>query len=227
MDMLQHLLQSDAAAPRLTFYNESSGARMDFSAQTLDNWVSKIANFFQEELELDPVAALDSKVLVHLPTSWQPAVIALGAMAAGVPVAFNSGELEGSVPDVVFTSPGEYEEVSQAFATADVVLVTDDPFGRGVVESGGELPTGAIDFGPTVRFYGDQFFGPTTALPQQFPDAGPAQRIMASGWSDAASFRDLILKPLAAGGSAVIVSGICPAERLDEIAGNEKVDVRL
>ena len=46
--MLNHLLNADAAAPRLTVYNESTGARMDFSAQTLENWFAKIANMLEE-----------------------------------------------------------------------------------------------------------------------------------------------------------------------------------
>ena len=36
-----------------------------------------------------------------------------------------------------------------------------------------------------------------------------------------------VLEPLAAGGSAVIVAGMCPAERLEEIAANEKATARL
>ncbi|MCK6160638.1 TIGR03089 family protein [Corynebacterium simulans] len=223
MDMLQHLLSADAAAPRLTFYNEATGARMDFSAQTLDNWVSKIANMLLEELEL----ASDSLIFLDLPVSWQPAVIALGAIAAGVDTAFTRAELDGASPDVIFAAPEGFAELSEEFTGADVVLVTDDPFGRGVIESGGELPAGAIDFGPTVRFYGDQFYGPTSALPELYPAAGPAQRVMSAGWKDKGSFKKLILEPLACGGSAVIFAGMCTAERLEEIAANEKVDLRL
>jgi len=36
-----------------------------------------------------------------------------------------------------------------------------------------------------------------------------------------------VLEPLAAGGSAVIVAGMCPTERLEEIAVNEKATARL
>ncbi|MGX1738460.1 TIGR03089 family protein [Corynebacterium flavescens] len=223
MELLKHLLRSDAAAPRLTFYNESTGARMDFSAQTLDNWVSKIANMLQEELDLDE----DSTIGISLPVSWQPAVIALGALAAGVNTEFLNADSSDAAPDAVFCSPEDFSAVTAAYPGADVVLVSDDPFGRGIVESGGELPAGAIDFGPTVRFYGDQFFGPTTALPQLYPsDLGP-QRVLSGGWHDEESFQHLVLEPLAAGGSAVIVAGMCPAERIEDIAANEKVTLRL
>ncbi|MDN6098894.1 MAG: TIGR03089 family protein [Corynebacterium flavescens] len=223
MELLKHLLRSDAAAPRLTFYNESTGVRMDFSAQTLDNWVSKIANMLQEELDLDE----DSTIGISLPVSWQPAVIALGALAAGVNAEFLNADSSDTAPDAIFCSPADFSAVTAAYPGADVVLVSDDPFGRGIVESGGELPPGAIDFGPTVRFYGDQFFGPTTALPQLYPsDLGP-QRVLSGGWHDEESFQHLLLEPLAAGGSTVIVAGMCPAERLEDIAANEKVTLRL
>ena len=223
MELLKHLLRSDAAAPRLTIYNESTGARIDFSAQTLDNWVSKIANMLQEELDLEE----NSTILIDLPASWQPAVIALGATAAGVGVEFSTAGKESRQPDAVFCSASEFGEATSAYPGADVVLVSEDPFGRGILESGGELPTGAIDFGPTVRFYGDQFFGPTTALPQLYPsDLGP-QRVLSGGWHDQESFRRAVLEPLAAGGSAVIVTGMCSAERLQEIAANEKVTLHI
>ena len=86
MQFLAHLLRSDPNCPRLTVYNESTGARMDFSAQTLDNWVAKISNMLDEELELDAGDA----IAIDLPVSWQAAVIALGAAARGVDFHFRS-----------------------------------------------------------------------------------------------------------------------------------------
>lgn len=215
MELLSHLLNADPAAPRLTVYNENTGARLDFSAQTLDNWAAKVGNMLLEELDLDE----DSTITIDLPISWQAAVIVLGALAAGVDTRF--GEELG---DAVFTAP----ERAEAHEEGDIVLVTDDPFGRGVVESGGELPRGMIDFGPSVRFYGDQFFPPTTPLSEQFDsDIEPGARVLSTGWSDKESFRRLVLEPLAVGGSAVVVAGMATAERLDQIAAAEKVTHRL
>ena len=236
--MLNHLLNADAAAPRLTVYNESTGARMDFSAQTLENWVAKIANMLEEELELDD----DSALLIDLPVTWQAAVIALGALAAGIEFDFANSSLADDdanaasqlQADAVFTSPDKFDlysdgDVAASFdgSAPDVVLVTDDPFGRGVVEAGGELPSGAIDFGPTVRFYGDDYFGQTTPLPELFPDAGSASRLLSTGWHDKEGFTVSVLHPLAAGGSAVVVSGLTTAERLQQIADNENTTARL
>ena len=231
MELLQHLLSADASAPRLSVYNEADGTRMDFSAQTLENWTSKIANMLLEELDLEP--GTDSRILIDLPVSWQAAVIALGALAAGIPFDMTDGAAAAEpTPDdiaVVFTSPEAYLEANAGSASTplvDTVLVTQDPFGRGVVESGGELPLGTIDFGPTVRFYGDHFYGSTTPLPELFPTDLGAERVLSQGWTDTASFQRAVLEPLAAGGSAVIVAGLCSADRLEDIAANEKVTVR-
>ncbi|MBK4138899.1 TIGR03089 family protein [Corynebacterium macginleyi] len=220
MELLAHLLNADAATPRLTVYDESTGARMDFSAQTLDNWVAKIANMLEEELDLEP----DSTIVIDVPTSWQAAVIALGSLAAGT--TFEFGE-STALADVVFTSPARYLAAQERQPQADIVLISDDPFGRGIIESGGDLPTGAIDFGPTVRFYGDQYFGETQPLPEVIAPPETAERLLSTGWSDKTSFTRAVLEPLAAGGSAVVVAGLYPASRLDEIAANEKVTARL
>ena len=219
MELLAHLLTADPASPRLTVYNETTGARLDFSAQTLDNWASKVGNMLLEELDLEE----GSTILIDLPVSWQAATIVLGALAAGVDWRVGA-DADGA--DVVFTSPEQFAD-HQGREGVDVVLVTDDPFGRGVVESGDELPAGAIDFGPTVRFYGDQFFHPAPALPDVVTATGGPDRVLSTGWHDAASLQSAVLEPLAAGGSAVVVAGMVDADRLDEIATAEKVTGRL
>ena len=147
--MFAPLMQTDPSSPRLTVYDDSRGVRMDFSAQTLDNWASKVANMLDEEFDLSP----DASIVIDLPVSWQAAVIAVGT--------FNSSRTPliddpATAPDIVFTTP---ERADKWTSAAECVLVSDDPFGRGVVEAGGELPVGTVDFGPTVRFYGDDYFG--------------------------------------------------------------------
>ncbi|MDR7328682.1 TIGR03089 family protein [Corynebacterium guangdongense] len=216
MRFFAHLLSADPASPRLTVYDESTGARMDFSAQTLDNWTSKIANMLEQELDLTE----GSTIAVDMPVSWQAAVTVFGALAIGIEVEFTS---EPGEQQAVFTVPDRFE--AWANRGVDVLLVSADPFGRGIEESGGTLPVGALDFGPVVRFYGDQFFGESHALPE-LVDAGEKHRLLSTGWSDRASFEATVLAPLAAGGSAVVVAGVASAERLEEIAASEKVSAR-
>lgn len=220
MKLIDHLLAADPAAPRLTVYEETAGARMDFSAQTLDNWASKIANLLIDELDLDP----DSHLAIDLPVGWQAAVIALGALAARVP--FTIGPADHLTDDaaVVFTNLERHP--AWAARQVEPVLVSADPFGRGIEESGGVLPADALDFGPTVRFYGDQYHGDAPAL-SDIVNPGTADRLLSTGWTDNDTFTATVLAPLAAGGSAVVVAGGASAERLAAIAANEKTTARI
>ena len=211
--MLAPLLHTDPSSPRLTVYDDSRGVRMDFSAQTLDNWASKVANMLDDEFDLAP----DGNVAIDLPVSWQAAVIAIGTYnSLRTPLIDASGTPS---PDVIFTtleSAARWEEVP------DCVVVSDDPFGRGVVEAGGELPVGTIDFGPTVRFYGDAYFGHSPQL-HTFTEPGiGAERYLVQNWHSTEEFTTSVLAPIAAGGSVVVVAGLVSAERLQEIAEAEK-----
>lgn len=223
MDMLSHLLADDPASPRLTVYNEADGTRMDFSAQTTENWASKVANFLREELDLDD----DSVILCDLPVSWQTAMIALGALAAGVTVRFATDDANADAtaekPVVFFTTTDKADEYA---GHGDVVVVTTDPFGRGVEELGEQVPAGAIDFGPTVRFYGDFYPGQTQPLDELVAATPNKLRVLSTGWTDWASFSRQVLSPLAGGGSAVVVAGMVDTDRLAEIADNEKITAR-
>lgn len=211
--MLAPLLRTDPASPRLTVYDESRGTRMEFSAQTLDNWANKVANLLVEEFEADA----ETRVGIDVGASWQSAVIALGAYNAGLSPLFDA---TGLAPTVIFTTP---DAASRFPDVPDCVVVSDDPFGRGVVEAGGRLPQGTVDFGPTVRFYGDQYFGPSTDLSRfALPDI-EAERYLVPPWNSAAEFERRVLAPLAAGGSVVLVTGLHPAERVEEVAAAEKV----
>lgn len=237
---LLHSLAADMSCPRITSYDEVTGARMDFSGQTLENWVAKIANFLLEELDLSE----QTPILIDLPAGWQPCVLALGALAAGVPWTLApaesvAGSNAGKDEDIaaIFLSPAALDSpaIAEALAdsSADLVAVTTDAFGRGVVETGGELAPGIIDFGPTVRFYGDHYSAPTPSLADAvtslgaavLPDAAP-QRLLCTGWNSTQEFAASVLAPLAAGGSVVIVRGMVTPERLEDIARSEKVTAR-
>lgn len=219
MGLLQPLLASDPASPRLTVYDEDRGTRMEFSAQTLDNWASKVANMLEEEFDL----SAGDTVLIDLAPSWQSAVIALGAYNASMNPEFavaGGSEAQTDTCPVVFTSSERAERWPD---TPDVVIVSDDPFGRGVVEAGGALPAGAVDFGPTVRFYGDAYFGDSPDLGQYARAEYGPHRYFSAPWTSTAEFEEYVLAPLAAGGSVVVPTGLIPAERVDRISEAEKV----
>ena len=96
MNLLSHLLEADAAKPRLTVYDEATDSRLDFSAVTLDNWAAKVGNMLIEEFDLDE----DSRIAIDLPVSWQAVTIALGALAAHVDFTFGTTD----DADVLFCS---------------------------------------------------------------------------------------------------------------------------
>lgn len=224
MELLRTILSSDPATPRLTVYYESTGARLDFSAQTLDNWAAKVANLLREELDLEQ----GSLISLDLPASWQCVAIVLGAMAAGIDVEFCP--IEQAQGAVAFMD-SERIDASPTFS-GDVVLVTQDPFGRGVAECGGIVPDGMIDFGPTVRFYGDQFFEPGTRIEesvdkQALATITPGARALSTGWTTLTEMERTVLAPLAAVGSAVVVTGVASDQRLDAIGRAEKATIRL
>lgn len=228
MSLLAPILSTDPASPRLTVYDETAGTRMEFSGVTLDNWANKIANMLVEEFELDNPADAP-RILVDLPVSWQAAVLPIGIYNAGLTFAVGSSQNSGlnsdqDTPQLVFTTPDALESWSKS---TDVVAVSNDPFGRGVTETGGTLPPGIVDFGPTVRFYGDQYYGESPDLADwRTADLG-AERVLVPAWSSREEFDATVMAPLAAGGSVVAVAGMASAERMEQIAEAEKVTARL
>ncbi|MCF4006047.1 TIGR03089 family protein [Corynebacterium uropygiale] len=231
MTLLSQLLADDPASPRLSVYDEASGARLDFSAQTLDNWTSKVGNLLLEEFDAQPGA---TRVELRLPSGWQAVALVLGALSAGCEVVLG----EHGAPteaDVLFCSLDAADEDVPAAEAAgsELVVLTADPLGRGVEEIGEELPSlDAIDFGPTVRSYGDQFVEPCPTLAEAWAahtnaPLPPAERYLCTGWSSTEELWSRVLGPLAAGGSVVIAAGLRPAEELERIARAEKVTARL
>ena len=214
--VFQPLLAADPGAPMITHYDLAAPSRIELSVTSTANWAAKIANMLEEELDLEE----GSTIAIDLPVGWQAAVTVFGALAARVNVRMASEPID---EDAVFTTLERHE--AWAGSGADVLLVSADPFGRGIEESGGEMPFGALDFGPTVRFYGDQYFGDAPALPELI-DAPTTDRLLSTGWTDFDGFTDVVLRPLAGGGSAVVVAGVTDTDRLDEIAASEKATAR-
>lgn len=232
MELLKELLAADPSVPRLTCYDETTGGRTDLSAITMDNWASKIANMLHDEFDLDP----GDSAWIDLPPIWQAACIVVGAERAGI-------ELSDEDPLVVFTSVGKLSEWEEKFPDAYLAAVTDDVFGRGVVETGGEIPPGVVDFGPEVRLHPDAYIGMGPEAGQVLLDgatpeelgarakdaAGAAglddgARVISGGWSGGPSADEWIRSVLAAwsvGGAAVIVRG-GDDERMARIAEIEK-----
>lgn len=225
MDLMAPFLATDAASPRITTYTDRG--RMELSAATAANWAAKGGNLFAGELGL----GRGDVVVVDCPTDWLPAALVLGCWQAGVAVCSPSSPAAADAAAVITTDP--------ACDLADeVLLVSTDPFGRGVAESGGEVPFGVTDLAPELRVQGDRYAGLAsgadavllvdttgaqvtgTELQDRASARGENVRAVTAGWEDADSLVDRLL-PLFAGGS-VVLSTDGDADRLAHLAEVEK-----
>lgn len=204
-------MASDPAGPRLTFYDDATGERVELSTLTLANWVAKTINLLTLECGVGP----GSRVALHLPRHWTMAVWSLAADAVGaqVSVAPRSGQLEGPA-DVAVIGPDDVDEppdAEEVFAVSLAPLAA--PFAR-------TLPTLVRDYTLDVRAMPDNVGGPVGpagalgALADSRAAAlgmGPADRVAALGdLPDLASLVDEWLAPLAAGASVLWVRNPVP-----------------
>ncbi|KYH42993.1 TIGR03089 family protein [Branchiibius sp. NY16-3462-2] len=80
-------LAADSARPRVTYYNDATGERIELSGSTVLRWVAKAGNWLQDEMDAGPGTA----VSVDIPGDhwravyWTLAVWAVGAVVTDDP----------------------------------------------------------------------------------------------------------------------------------------------
>ena len=130
----------DAARALVTFYDDSSGERMELSAASLGNWVAKTHFLLTDELGLGP----GDRAFVALPLHWQRLVVWLGAWSAGLELVNRPDDAR--VAFVTSDRAVEAENVDDVFALALA------PWGRGFEgPASGSAPIGTQDFVVAVR----------------------------------------------------------------------------
>jgi uncharacterized protein (TIGR03089 family) len=150
--VLDPLLKADPMGPRITYYDDATGERIELSTVTLANWAAKTANLLRDELGAGP----GSRVAVLLPAHWQTAAVLLGVWWIGAEVV-----LSGSA-DVALCTSERLDEADEAVAGGEVAVLSLDPFGKPAAD----LPIGVTDYATAVRVHGDQFITE--------PNPGPA-----------------------------------------------------
>lgn len=235
MDLIAPLL-IDPATPRLTTYTDAG--RMELSGITLANWQSKVANL----LTSVGVSAGDTIAVSAVP-GWQPAVIAIGAWRVGAAVVDASpssdNDATSPLPKILFTDSLDlaenFEDTERGAEVEETYLLSSDPFGRGVEESGGDVPFGINDFSPELRVQPDAFVGPEPT--DETADLEELQgyatelaltagiRVLTGAWNDVAGLKRC-LSPLVVGGSVVVTTDDS-SERLISLSDSEKTGVTV
>ncbi len=137
LEAVARQLRRDPGQPCLTFYDAATGERIELSWVTFDNWTSKVANLFTDELDAQP----GDRITVTLPTHWLGPAVLFGAWAAGLVPAY--GEAGGdAVVHVVGPDPLAAEP-----SGGTVLACSLRPLGGRFTEP---LPSGWLDFAVEV-----------------------------------------------------------------------------
>ncbi|TCM37853.1 TIGR03089 family protein [Kribbella sp. VKM Ac-2568] len=215
-DLFTAAVRRDGANPFLTYYDDTSGERIELSAVTTANWVSKTANLLVDEYDLES----GETVAIGLPPHWLGVVWALSAWSAGAAVTTGVGSLAITGPD--FGVRGSRETIASALL----------PLGGRFREP---LPDGVHDYGAEVYNHPDLFvpFDPPTPGSPAYDEKTHAEVIAA-----ATPITDRVLTTvdlvspdglgtlvgvIAGGGSIVLCRNLDPA-KLDRRIADEKVD---
>ncbi|MEO3761502.1 TIGR03089 family protein [Mycobacterium sp. B14F4] len=232
--ILDPLMASDPAGPRITYYDDATGERIELSTATLANWAAKTANLLRDELSAGP----SSRVAVLLPAHWQTAAVLFGIWWIGAEVVL--GPDPDGQADIALCTVDRLVDADDAVGMGEIAVLSLDPFGKPVAD----LPVGLTDYATAVRVHGDQI------SPEQHP--GPAldgrsvaevlaaardsaaargltaqDRVLSSKpWTTGTDLIDNLLAALVAGASLVQVSNPEPAA-VDKHRTAEKVSRTL
>ncbi len=152
-------MAANPAGPRITFYDDATGERIELSTATLANWAAKTGNLLRDEMGATP----SSRVAVLLPAHWQTAAVLFGIWWIGAEVV-----LEGEA-DIALCTADRIDEADAAVGLGEIAVLSLDPFGKAVPD----LAVGLTDYATAVRVHGDQIVperAPGPALGGRSPD---------------------------------------------------------
>jgi uncharacterized protein (TIGR03089 family) len=215
------LLATAPTRPFVTYYDDANHDRAELSVRSLANWVAKTHFLLIDELGLGPGRA----AFVDLPAHWVSVPPLLGCWTAGLEVV-----TDASRADVGFVDP---DRALRAVEIPDVFVIA--PGSAAVGLEPGQLPPGMADYVAAVRPQADAWAtvrapatdadpaldGETraelvTAAAARARDLGlsPGARLLTGrDWHGPRDWVDLLLAPLAVGGSIVLVRDGADLER--------------
>lgn len=199
--LLDPLMRDNPAGPRITYYDDATGERVELSTATLANCAAKTANLLRDELGAGP----GTRVGVLLPAHWQTAAVLLGIWWIGAEAVLDSSD------DVTFCTRDRLDEAGMG----EVAVLSLDAFGKGY----DDLPVGVTDYATAVRVHGDQVLpernpGPALegrsvadVLDEARSELSGTDRVWSSlGWSTAPELIANLVAVFAAGASLVQVA---------------------
>jgi uncharacterized protein (TIGR03089 family) len=224
--LLDPLMAADPVGPRITYYDDATGERIELSTVTLANWAAKTANLLRDELGGGPA----TRVSVLLPAHWQTAAVLFGIWWIGAEVVLDGGA------DIALCTADRLAAADDAVGVGEIAALSLDPFG----EPAADLPVGVTDYATSVRVHGDQVSperhpGPALdgrSVTDVFVDAQAAaaaqgftadDRVMSTAaWTTADELTTNLLAVFVAGASLVQVTNPDPSA-LDRRRQMEKV----
>jgi uncharacterized protein (TIGR03089 family) len=216
--ILDPMLRTDPVGPRITYYDDATGERIELSAVTLANWAAKTGNLLRDELGAGPA----SRVAILLPAHWQTAAVLFGVWWIGAEAELNPD----AAADIALCTVDRLDEADSVVEPGgEVAVLSLDPFGRPVPD----LPIGVTDYATAVRVHGDQIAperhpGPAFAgrsVEQVLADCETSWTTMGltakdrvlctASWPGPAAVIDHLLAIMAVGASLVQVANADPA----------------
>ncbi len=233
-EVLATRLRRDAALPLITFYDDSTGERVELSTTTYANWVAKAASLLVDEHGLERGDTLR----VDLPPHWLATVFLGAAWTAGLTVTGSDA------PDAVVCGPDGLAAWAPRAGELPVLACSLLPLG---VRFADAVPPGVHDVGLEIWGQPDAFtpwdpptgddlahdLGGGLVTQQEMWTAAAAGSLLTSGGrllsgANPASPPGIatLSEPLVKSGSLVLVVRTEPA-RLETISVSERVTDRF
>lgn len=149
----RNLTASEPGVPWVTYYQPESGARVELSRATFDNWVAKAAGLLAEECDVE----LGTTVLIDLQPHWLLPVWAWASWALGATVVLPEplGGVPSTPADVCITDNPAFDPATPS-GSPTVLLSSRHPMGLPATMPGSPpVPAGVLDALADIRGYPD------------------------------------------------------------------------